>query len=612
MPLSALRIEPAARDGLESVGLRTVGAIMSAPRAPLARRFGRELLIRLDQALGRLDEAVSPRLPVPPLSVERQLAEPISMTADIESLVAMLAATLKTDLDRRGEGARSLQLLLFRVDGAVSRIAVGTSRPLREPRLIQKLFHERLTALEGDIDAGYGFDLVRLSVLAAASLEARQADLAGETDDDDDLALFADRVRARLGEQAMLRPVLVESHIPERAMMALPFAEAPSRPGGRAAAAMPPRPSAWPRASDPPVPPSRACRRCGDRGAGRSAALFPLAACSVSGGAFGRARTHRAGMVARGGRHPDPRLFPCRRRGGTPLLALPAGPLWRRRRRAALVHAWAFRMNALAAAGYAEFGIQSNFSFLRGASKPEELAVAAGRLGLAAIGLADRNTVAGVVRAWQQAKVDKLAYHPGCRLVFSGRHARHAGLSAEPHGLGPSVPHPDHGQHARRKGRARSSSRRSSRIGRLPVAGRPAGSSGSPAEDELALLRRLKDRFGTALRLAVSPHYAGNDRYRIEQAAAMAAAASLPLMATNDVLYHAAEQRPLQDVVTAIRLNMPVAEAGFELASNAERHLKPPAEMARLFRRYPQALAETLRFAAKPRFLAAGAEAQLS
>ena len=109
----------------------------------------------------------------------------------------------------------------------------------------------------------------------------------------------------------------------------------------------------------------------------------------------------------------------------------------------------------------------------------------------------------------------------------------------------------------------------------------------------------------------MSPHYAGNDRYRIEQAAAMAAAASLPLMATNDVLYHAAEQRPLQDVVTAIRLNVPVAEAGFELASNAERHLKPPAEMARLFRRYPQALAETLRFAAKPRFLAAGARSTI-
>ena len=93
----------------------------------------------------------------------------------------MLAVTLKADLERRGEGARTLALLLFRVDGAVSRIAVGTSRPLREPQLIQRLFHERLAALEQDIDAGYGFDLVRLSVLSAAAFDMQQADLTGET-----------------------------------------------------------------------------------------------------------------------------------------------------------------------------------------------------------------------------------------------------------------------------------------------------------------------------------------------------------------------------------------------------------------------------------------------
>ena len=75
-------------------------------------------------------------------------------------------------------------------------------------------------------------------------------------------------------------------------------------------------------------------------------------------------------------------------------------------------------MNALTVIPYAEFGIQSNFSFLRGASKPEELVVAAKLFGFSAIGLADRNTVAGVVRAWQQAKVETLSYHPGCRLVF--------------------------------------------------------------------------------------------------------------------------------------------------------------------------------------------------
>ncbi|TIU07155.1 MAG: PHP domain-containing protein, partial [Mesorhizobium sp.] len=75
-------------------------------------------------------------------------------------------------------------------------------------------------------------------------------------------------------------------------------------------------------------------------------------------------------------------------------------------------------MNALTAIPYAEFGIQSNFSFLRGASTPEELVVTAKFYGFSSIGLADRNTVAGVVRAWQQARVEKLPYHPGCRLVF--------------------------------------------------------------------------------------------------------------------------------------------------------------------------------------------------
>ena len=202
---------------------------MSAASAP-------ELILRLDQALGRVEEAITPRLPVAALSAERHFAEPISQTEDIERLVFMLSATLKKDLERRGEGARRLQLALFRVDGAVSRIAVGTSRPMREPALIGRLFHERLVALEGDIDAGYGFDLIRLAVLSAARIEDAQTDLAGDTiDAGEDLALFADRIRARLGDNAVLVPVMVESHIPERAVVQVPFAERPRDGEGRTA-----------------------------------------------------------------------------------------------------------------------------------------------------------------------------------------------------------------------------------------------------------------------------------------------------------------------------------------------------------------------------------------
>ena len=224
LPLAALRLDPDTRASLESVGLRSVGSLTSAPRAPLSRRFGKMLLLRLDQAFGRIEEAISPRMPVAPLSVERHLAEPIGQLEEIERLVLLLATSLKQDLERRGEGARALELLLFRVDGAVSRISVGASVPVREPRSIGKLFHERLAALETSIDVGYGFDLVRLSVFAAAHYERTQADLGGETvSDGEDVAMFADRVRARLGRDAILKPMFIESHLPERAVMLVPF-----------------------------------------------------------------------------------------------------------------------------------------------------------------------------------------------------------------------------------------------------------------------------------------------------------------------------------------------------------------------------------------------------
>jgi protein ImuB len=229
LPLAALRLPIETRSGLESVGLRTAGVIMTSPRAPLARRFGRELLVRLDQALGRIDEAISPRLPVAALSAERHLPEPIMLVDHIEELAFILATTLKTDLERRGEGARVLELALFRVDGDVRRIAVGTSRAMREPRIVRRLFHERLAAAEATIDAGYGFDLVRLSVLQSANLEIGQADLGGRDEEEGEgLAVFADRVRARLGHEAVLQPVLVETHCPERAVVAVPFSDAAS------------------------------------------------------------------------------------------------------------------------------------------------------------------------------------------------------------------------------------------------------------------------------------------------------------------------------------------------------------------------------------------------
>jgi error-prone DNA polymerase len=261
---------------------------------------------------------------------------------------------------------------------------------------------------------------------------------------------------------------------------------------------------------------------------------------------------------------------------------------------------------------YIEFGVQSNFSFLRGASRPEELIRAACFLGHAAMGLADRNSVAGVVRAWTQSKYIKLSedaepvqlpYHPGCRLVFEDATPDILAYPQDREGWG-------HLCRMLTQANLRDETEKGATLlkrddllewgDRMSLAVLPDLSTS--AEDDLTLMRQFRGRFGRNLWLAVAPDYRGDDRFRIEQAAAMAEAAGVRLMATNDVLYHSAERRPLQDVLTAIRLNVPVAEAGLALAANAERHLKTPEEMARLFRRHPQALAETLRFAERLHF----------
>jgi error-prone DNA polymerase len=261
---------------------------------------------------------------------------------------------------------------------------------------------------------------------------------------------------------------------------------------------------------------------------------------------------------------------------------------------------------------YIEFGVQSNFSFLRGASRPEELVVAACLLGHAGIGLADRNSVAGVVRAWSQSKHVKLSptaeeiqlpYHPGCRLVFGDATPDILAYPRDRKGWGHLCRMLTQANLREENPKGATLLRRADLLqwgGHLSLAVLP--DPAAPAAESLALVRQLKERFGRDLWLAVAPGYRGDDRFRMEQAAAVAAAAGVPLMATNDVLYHTADRRPLQDVLTAIRLNVPVAAAGLALGANAERHLKAPGEMARLFRRYPQALSETLRFAERLTF----------
>lgn len=194
LPVVSLRLEEQTVVALQKLGLKQVGDLIMAPRAPLARRFGAKLLLRLDQALGRDEEPVSPRRPVASLSAERRLIEPVQAEEDILYLTGQIALSLKTSLEERGAGGRAFELMLFRVDGRVFRIAAGASQPLRDPKRIAALFSERLQAVHDDLDAGYGFEILRLNVMRYEAFDTPQEDFDGARQKDISLAGFVDRV----------------------------------------------------------------------------------------------------------------------------------------------------------------------------------------------------------------------------------------------------------------------------------------------------------------------------------------------------------------------------------------------------------------------------------
>jgi protein ImuB len=220
LPLAALRLPSEMVAALARLGLKRIGDILDLPRAPLTARFGANLLRRLDCALGREDEPLSPLLPIAPYVAERSFHEPIAREEDVLTTVERLAARLKSALAAHGDGARRLELALFRTDGVVKRIAAGTSRPIRDPQAIRALFVERLAALGDEIDPGFGFDLARLSVTIAEPCPDEQIGLGGG-EDQAELDRLVDRLSARLGRRRVSRLVAHDSHIPELAVTAV-------------------------------------------------------------------------------------------------------------------------------------------------------------------------------------------------------------------------------------------------------------------------------------------------------------------------------------------------------------------------------------------------------
>ncbi|MBR1226209.1 MULTISPECIES: error-prone DNA polymerase [unclassified Bradyrhizobium] len=259
---------------------------------------------------------------------------------------------------------------------------------------------------------------------------------------------------------------------------------------------------------------------------------------------------------------------------------------------------------------YAEIGITTNFSFLRGGSDPRAYVQEASRLGIPVIGIADHNTLAGVVRAWKELDNPELLHKPklliGSRLVF---------MDGTPDIL---VYPRDRAAYGRlcqllTRGKRGGDTERIAKgechlklddllefsEGQLLVLTLPHRFDSAGA---LKILDRLKDSRADGVWLAASLLYRGDDRRRLARLHLISLTSKVPLLATNEVLYHDAARRPLQDVLTCIREKTTIEAVGKRLEANAERYLKPPHEMARLFRDLPDAIAETMRFAGRINF----------
>jgi error-prone DNA polymerase len=244
---------------------------------------------------------------------------------------------------------------------------------------------------------------------------------------------------------------------------------------------------------------------------------------------------------------------------------------------------------------YFELAIITYFSFLRGASSPKEVVVQAKELGIAGIGIADRNSVAGVVRAHTAAKEAGLRLAVGARLVFA---------DGTPDILAYPADRAAWGRLTRLLSRGKLRAEKGDCILSLPdllelIAGLNLIVLPPRRIDPDALgllLGKLKKAARRSVWLGATLLYRGDDDRRLARLAEIADQAFVPLIAVNDVLYHHPDRRPLQDVVTCIREHLTIDAAGKRLEANAERHLKPPAEMARLFRQTPKAIGQTSHF----------------
>ena len=218
LPLAALRLEPGTVAGLRTLGFETTGDLMSQPRAPLALRFGPEIGRRLDQALGRLAEPIDPVRSPELVEVRRVFGEPIGAPETIARYTARLTDALCTELEKRGLGARRLDLLFHRVDNTMQFIRVGTAQPVRDPRRLTRLLCDRIET----VDPGFGIEVMVLAAIQSEPFKERQTKSSLVEEPEPDLSDLVDVLANRVGENRLYRFRPVQSDVPERSLTRVP------------------------------------------------------------------------------------------------------------------------------------------------------------------------------------------------------------------------------------------------------------------------------------------------------------------------------------------------------------------------------------------------------
>ncbi|MFT3723404.1 MAG: DNA polymerase Y family protein [Hyphomonadaceae bacterium] len=222
LPIAALELDEKDRIAISRAGLKTIAALADRPSMIFASRFGEAMTLHLRRIQGLEEAPLKPRRVIPMLWVERRFPEPIGRTEDVEATLLELGHEASARLGERREGGRMFEASFFRADGAVRRVTIETGRPMRDARVLLRLFREKLDALADPIDPGFGFDLIRLSIPLADALDALQPGLDGHAVEADEIANLADRLSARFGETRVLRFLPEDTHNPDRAAHAVP------------------------------------------------------------------------------------------------------------------------------------------------------------------------------------------------------------------------------------------------------------------------------------------------------------------------------------------------------------------------------------------------------